>query len=100
MKVVDKLKTALRTYNVEPIVFFYMIGYNLSSVCFLKLIQDKVCRHEFQLDHDFCANIHIAQYAQSQDAIKVFGRATYLNLISTVTTAFPTFASVMFVGPW
>jgi hypothetical protein len=100
LKVPETVRNGFRRYNVEPIVFFYMIGYNLSLVCYLKLIQDKVCITEFKLSHDFCANIHESQNAKTKDALDVLARATYLNLVATVVISLPTFISVLFVGPW
>ena len=44
----------IRQLRVEPFVLLYMIGYSLSAMAVSQLVQDKLCRVDYDQSSIFC----------------------------------------------
>lgn len=92
----------LSTLRVEPFLFLYMCGYSLSAMAVSQLVQDKLCRVNYEQPPSFCLSINSADFDHAAETIKsnIIKDSTYITLYRTILSTLPCMIWVLFLGPW
>ncbi|KAH7643058.1 hypothetical protein HUG17_9749 [Dermatophagoides farinae] len=92
----------IRQLRVEPFVLLYMIGYSLSAMAVSQLVQDKLCRVDYDQSSIFCISINSADFDHGGETIKsdIIKDATYITLYRTLLSTLPCIIWALFLGPW
>lgn len=92
----------IRQLRVEPFILLYMIGYSLSAMAVSQLVQDKLCRVDYDQSSIFCISINSADFDHGGETIKsnIIKDATYITLYRTLLSTLPCIIWALFLGPW
>jgi len=86
----------VKNITVEPVLFFYMLAVFMQYGIFQDLVYEKVCRTTFNVT--VCENLHDPKYSECLDIVQ--NATSVWILISTVSLAFPSIISAIFLGSW
>ncbi|XP_075679586.1 putative peptidoglycan muropeptide transporter SLC46 [Dermatophagoides pteronyssinus] len=92
----------IRQLRVEPFILLYMIGFSLSAMAVSQLVQDKLCRVDYDQSSIFCISINSADFDHGGETIKsnIIKDATYITLYRTLLSTLPCIIWALFLGPW
>lgn len=87
---------------VEPFILLYMIGYSLSGMAVFQLVQDKLCRVDYDQTSKFCISINSENFDHGGEGIKssIISSGAYITLYRTLLATLPCMIWVVFLGPW
>ncbi len=94
--------TFIKLLRIEFFILIFAFCYSLKKTPLDQLIQDKLCRHKYNMSQDFCANLpemkkdHKFYEYKSQiltDAVKY-------NMYHTLITVCPAIVWSLFLGAW
>lgn len=87
---------------VEPFLLLYMFGYALSSMAVSQLVQDKLCRVDYDQTPQFCISINSQDFDHGGEGIKsqIITKSNYITLYRTLLSTLPCIIWVIFLGPW
>lgn len=93
---------SLQNLRVEPFILLYMIGYSLSAMAVSQLVQDKLCRVDYDQTAAFCISINSANFDHGAESIKseIITSGAYITLYRTLLSTLPCIVWVVFLGPW
>ncbi|KPM07658.1 hypothetical protein QR98_0061570 [Sarcoptes scabiei] len=92
----------IRQLKIEPFVLLYMIGFSLSSMAVSQLVQDKLCRVDYDQSSVFCISINSIYFDHGAETIKsdILKDSTYITLYRTLLQTLPCVIWALFLGPW
>ncbi|KAI7697747.1 hypothetical protein SSS_08978 [Sarcoptes scabiei] len=92
----------IRQLKIEPFVLLYMIGFSLSSMAVSQLVQDKLCRVDYDQSSVFCISINSIDFDHGAETIKsdILKDSTYITLYRTLLQTLPCVIWALFLGPW
>lgn len=88
--------------RIEPFVFLFVLGTNLSEITRTQLIQDKFCLNNYNQSRQYCIELKDTKDNGDPDQTvndilaDVATFSSYLTIISTL----PGFFYVLMIGPW
>lgn len=88
----------LRILKAEPFMFLYMVALGLRAMTNQQMIQDKVCRNEYNQTIQECANI------QSKDATgpvsAILSRSATVAMYTNIIPIVPQVIYSLWIGSW
>lgn len=92
----------IQQFRVEPFMLLYMFGYSLSGMAVTQLIQDKLCRVDYDQSTQFCISINSQDFDHGAERIKssILADAAYITLYRTLLSTLPCMIWAVFLGPW
>src|SRR6218665_3702522 len=92
----------IQQFRVEPFMLLYMFGYSLSGMAVSQLIQDKLCRIDYDQSTTFCISINSKDFDHGAEKIKsnILAETAYITLYRTLLSTLPCMIWAVFLGPW
>ncbi|KAH9399508.1 hypothetical protein TYRP_017920 [Tyrophagus putrescentiae] len=93
---------SVQQLRVEPFILLYMFGYSLSAMAVSQLVQDKLCRVDYDQTAAFCISINSANFDHGAESIKsnIITSGAYITLYRTLLSTLPCIVWAVFLGPW
>ena len=93
---------SIQQLRVEPFILLYMFGYSLSALAVSQLVQDKLCRVNYDQSAAFCISINTPDFDHGAETIKsnILTEGAYITLYRTLLSTLPCIIWAVFLGPW
>ncbi|KAI2808193.1 hypothetical protein BLOT_006135 [Blomia tropicalis] len=93
---------SVQQLRVEPFILLYMFAYSLSAMAVSQLVQDKLCRVDYDQSAAFCISINSADFDHGAETIKsdIITDGAYITLYRTLLSTLPCIIWAIFLGPW